>query len=279
MNPIAFTYDWGLVTDLARRNTARVCGALGIEHIYRTPDISLKRKNVRMNVEAWLKKPELGMIPLFMAGDKAFYYHARQLRKETGIKLVFFCTGNEMEHTPFKFGFSGVRGGESGNTLTGISIKDKIGLLIYYLKNFIRNPSYLNRSLIDTSLAYFHTFVTKDDFLYLFRYLQWNEDEVVNTIIKEYEWEISPDTNTTWRIGDATASFYNYIYSTTAGFTENDDMLSNFVREGLIKREEALLKSIDFSRPRYDSIIEYCQMIGVNYEDTLARVNRIEKLF
>ena len=72
MNPIAFTYDWGLVTDLARRNVSRVCGKLGIEHIYRTPDISFKRKNVRLNVEAWLKKPELGMIPLFMAGDKAF---------------------------------------------------------------------------------------------------------------------------------------------------------------------------------------------------------------
>ena len=72
MNPIAFTYDWGLVTDLARRNCARICGKLGVEHIIRTPNIAKKRKFVRQNIEAWLKKPELGMIPLFMAGDKAF---------------------------------------------------------------------------------------------------------------------------------------------------------------------------------------------------------------
>src|SRR5207237_6103175 len=42
MNPVAFTYDWGMVTDLARRNQARLCGALGVEHIIRSADISAK---------------------------------------------------------------------------------------------------------------------------------------------------------------------------------------------------------------------------------------------
>src|SRR5690606_20510487 len=28
LNPIAYTYDWGMVTDLARRNQARICGKL-----------------------------------------------------------------------------------------------------------------------------------------------------------------------------------------------------------------------------------------------------------
>ncbi len=279
MNPIAFTYDWGLVTDLARRNTARVCGSLGIEHIYRTPNLSMKRKNVRLNVEAWLKKPELGMIPLFLAGDKAFYYHARKLRKETGIKLVFFCTGNMMEDTPYKFGYSGVKGGECGNRLTKLSSKDKIGLIYYYFKHFILNPSYINKSLLDTALAYWHTFVINDDFLYLFQYLHWDENTVVKTIIDNYEWETSPDTNTTWRIGDATAAFYNYIYYTIAGFSEDDDMLSHMVREGILSREEAIIKSEDYSKPRVKSIIEYCQMVGINYEETISTINRAKRIY
>lgn len=33
LNPIAFTYDWGMVTDLGRRNIARVCGKLRVENI------------------------------------------------------------------------------------------------------------------------------------------------------------------------------------------------------------------------------------------------------
>jgi len=62
LNPIAFTYDWGMVTDLARRNAARICGKLGVEHIIVAADIRLKRKNIRKNIIAWLKDPHLGMI-------------------------------------------------------------------------------------------------------------------------------------------------------------------------------------------------------------------------
>ena len=32
MNPIAYTYDWGLTTDNARINAAKICGKLGIQH-------------------------------------------------------------------------------------------------------------------------------------------------------------------------------------------------------------------------------------------------------
>lgn len=279
MNPIAFTYDWGLVTDLARRNAARVCGKLGVEHITRTPDIALKRKYVRKNVEAWLNKPELGMVPLFMAGDKAFYHYARKIRKETGVKLVFFCAGNNLENVPYKFGFSGVRESEKDNTLSRIKVKNKIQLISYYIKNFLKNPKYLNTSIWDTAAAFWHTFVEKDDFIYLYHYLDWNEDIIVKTIKEEYDWEISKDTETTWRIGDGTAAFYNYIYSTMAGFTEDDNMLSNMIREGHINREEALKRSISYSKPRIESIMEYTKMIGLNYEETIRKINIAKKIF
>jgi len=87
LNPIAFTYDWGMVTDLARRNIARVCGKLSVENIVVAADIHWKRQNIRKNIEAWLKSPSLGMIPLFMAGDKYFFYYTGRLKKQTGINL------------------------------------------------------------------------------------------------------------------------------------------------------------------------------------------------
>ena len=33
MNPVAYTYDWGLTTDISRINQSRICGKLGIEHV------------------------------------------------------------------------------------------------------------------------------------------------------------------------------------------------------------------------------------------------------
>ena len=46
MNVITYTYDWGMVTDLARRNIARACGKLKVENIIVAADISKKRRRV-----------------------------------------------------------------------------------------------------------------------------------------------------------------------------------------------------------------------------------------
>jgi asparagine synthetase B (glutamine-hydrolysing) len=279
MNPVAFTYDWGLVTDLARRNCARVCGKLGIEHIIRSADITAKRRYVRKNIEAWLKKPELGMVTLFMAGDKEFYQVARQLRKETGIKLVIWCTGNRIEEAPYKTGLMGVPQDDHNMKLTDMALGTKLPMLWYFAKNYLKNPAYINESLIDTFNAFVQTFVIKDDFLYLYHYIPWIEDEIVSTIRREYDWEVATDTQTTWRIGDGTAAFYNYIYGTIAGFTEDESMLSNMVREGHLTRDEAIVRGKEYSKPRWDSLREYAQLIGFSFEEALQIINAAPKLY
>ena len=279
MNPVAFTYDWGMVTDLARRNQARICGKLGIEHIVRSANIATKRRYIRKNIEAWLKKPELGMVTLFTAGDKEFYQHARALRHETGIKLVIFCTGNMIEDTPYKTGLCGIREKDHGMTLTGLHLSDELRLLWYYARNYLANPAYFNESLRDTFNAYWQTFVVKDDFLYLYHYIKWDEEEIVGTIRREYDWEVAPDTTSTWRIGDWTAAFYNYIYLTIAGWTEDEVMLSNMVREGVHTRARALELAAEYRKPRLPTLQEYAQAVGFNCEEALNIINAAPKLY
>ena len=63
MNPLAYTYDWGMVTDLARQNEARMLGSLGVEHIIVSANITMKRDHIRKHILAWMKKPDLGMVP------------------------------------------------------------------------------------------------------------------------------------------------------------------------------------------------------------------------
>ena len=55
MNPIAYTFDWGLTTDISRINASKLCGKLGIEHIIRSANIDERRSHVRENLFAWLK--------------------------------------------------------------------------------------------------------------------------------------------------------------------------------------------------------------------------------
>jgi len=278
MNPIAYTYDWGMVTDLARRNQARLCGRLGVEHIWVSADIKAKRKNVRRNVEAWFRKPDLGMVPLFMAGDKQFMWHANRLMKETGIRLMVYST-NQFERTDFKTGFCGVAPASSGVRLNKMSAASTARLLAYYLKNYLLNPGYINGSLSDTFTAFLSYYFVRQDFLYLFDYVQWDEDVINKVLVGEYDWELAHDTPTTWRIGDGTAPFYNYIYQTVAGFSEYETFRSNQIREGVITRERALELVETENKPRFDSIREYCGLIGVDFDVAMRRIDQIPKLY
>lgn len=276
LNPVAYTYDWGMVTDLARRNQARICGKLGIEHVLVSADIKTKRRNIQKNVEAWLKRPDLGMIPLFMAGDKQYFWHADQLRKRMGIDLVFLG-GNRYEKTNFKSGFCGVR--EGTGRLYDTTIANKARMAWHYGKNFLLNPGYLNTSLLDTAFAFFSSYLMRHDFVWLFNYLAWNEQVIERVLHEEYDWEVARDTSATWRIGDGTASFYNYIYYTVTGFSEHDTLLSNQIRDGLIARDVALERCRQNNRPRFESMRQYAVQIGFDFDEALSVINAMPRLF
>ena len=277
MNPVAFTYDWGMVTDLARRNQARLCGKLGVEHILISADIKKKREYIRKNVLAWLKKPELGMIPLFMAGDKHFYHYAYQVMRQTGASVIIFSENMRYERAQFKEGFSGIN--QATPRPYGISSINKFLLLSYYLKQYARNPAYINTSLLDTISAFYYSYMIKHDYVYTFDYVKWDEGQVNSTLIDEYNWELSPDTSATWRIGDGTVPFYNYIYYTVAGFTEHDTFRSHQVRDGVLTREKALELVKEENKPRWETMAWYAHTVGFDLDEAIRVINSLPKLY
>lgn len=279
IHPIAYTYDWGMVTDLARRNCSRMCSKLGIEHIIVSADIPQKRDYVRKNVEAWLRKPDLGVIPLFMAGDKQYFYYAEEVQKRTGMSWQIWGN-NKLERSDFKTGFCGFdRAGYKDNSLIRMGAWHNARILAYYAKAYLTNRAYINASIPDTLFSYFIYYVKKLDYLDFYDYIAWDEKTVVSTIIDEYDWETSPDTKSTWRIGDGTASFYNFIYWTIAGFTESDTFRAGQVRNGSMTRDEALRIVEEENKPRWASLDWYFRTIGVDLEKAVRTILAQPKLF
>lgn len=271
--PLAFTYDWGMVTDLARRNISRICGSLGVEHIWLAADIRKKRNNIKQNIKAWLNHPSLGMIPLFMAGDKSYFYYSNSLMKVLGVSSLIFGE-NMLEKTDFKTGFANCKPDSVDmDRHYVISLKKKCQLIWYYANQYLKNPCYFNLSFLDNVLALFSYYFVERNYVNLFRYHGWNEEQVVGVISAEYDWEKAPDTDSTWRIGDGTAPFYNYIYYLGAGFTENDTFRSNQIREGLISREEAMKTVCIENHPRWSSIEWYLDIVGLDFISTISRIN------
>lgn len=277
MKPITYTYDWGMVTDLGRRNISRMCAQLGVENIIVADDIAKKRRNIAMNLKAWLKSPHLGMISILTAGDKHFFRHVETVKRQTGIQLNLWGI-NPLELTYFKAGFLGVPPDFEEKRVYMHGISKQMNYQWLRFKAMLQSPGYFNRSLWDTlSGEYYRSFTEKSDYYHIFDYWRWDE-VVCDETLKQYDWELAPDTNTTWRIGDGTAAFYNYLYYTIAGFTEHDTFRSNQIREGQLTRDKALDLVKDENQPRYQNIRWYLDSLGMDFTEVIQQVNAIPKL-
>ena len=279
LNPIAFTYDWGMVSDLGRRNQARMVGKLGVEHMLVAADIERNRGHIRQNILAWMNKPDLGMVPLFMQGDKVAEYYINRAAKRLGIKLVIFCRGNEFEKEEFKAGYAGVKDADPGGVIHDYSLPDKLRLLSYYGKQFLQNPAYLNGSLLNSLAGYWVTYMQQHDYLYLWHYLPWDEQQIIDTLRSEYDWETAEDTTSTWRIDDGSPAFYNYIYYQLQGFTEHDSFRSRQIREGVLSREEALNLVGEENQPRYEMLRWYFDVVGLDGHQVLQAVDQAPRRY
>jgi predicted glutamine amidotransferase len=278
MKPITYTYDWGMVTDLGRRNISRMCAELGVENIIVAADISKKRNNIAVNLKAWLKYPHLGMISILTAGDKHFFRHVETIKRQTGIQLNLWGV-NPLEVTHFKAGFLGVPPDFEEKRVYMHGVSKQLNYQWLRFKEMLKSPGYFNSSLWDTlSGEYFRSFTEKSDYYHVFDYWRWDEN-ICNDVLKTYDWELAPDTNTTWRIGDGTAAFYNYLYYTVAGFTEHDTFRSNQIREGQMNRETALNLVQDENRPRYQNIRWYLDALNLNYVEVINVVNAIPRIY
>ena len=113
----------------------------------------------------------------------------------------------------------------------------------------------------------------------MYHYIPWDEQLIDRTLVDEYGWESAASSSSSWRIGDGTAAFYNYIYHSIAGFSEHDTFRSNQVRAGLLDRGEALRQAEIDNRPRWDAMQEYAALVGFNLEEALVVINNAPKLY
>lgn len=161
-----------------------------------------------------------------------------------------------------------------------LSIANQLKLFGFVGKEVLSNPTYLNQSVLDSLGSFAVRYVApKKDYFQLFDYYPWDENEINSLILTEYDWEKSSDTDSTWRIGDGTAGFYNYIYHTVAGFSEVDTFRSNQIREGMISREIGLNLVKAENVPRFETIRWYLEIIGVDFQEAIKKINGIPKLY
>ena len=281
MNPVAFTYDWGLTTDISRLNASIMCGKLGVEHIIRSADIEKKRRYVRQNIFAWLRDPHLGMLPIVQAGDKDFMEYGRTLCKDLNLEICVQATGYQLEQREFFLGFAGIYQNLKDNQrMSSYSFTTKLKMFLWYSYRTLKNPFYINSALLDNFNGYIASFIKKENFLHLFKYIKWDEKKMGEVLENEYGW-ISDKSygKNQWRMGDGQTAFNNFIYYQIAGFSEFDNFRSNQIREGLISREEAVKLCKQDNNIRFETLKNFSEIIGFNLDEVLTKISSIPKLY
>ena len=239
---ICFTYDWGMVTTAARVNMARICGELGVEHIVVSPNLKRNKARINRALVAWLKRPNLGTLPILMAGDKPYFRFSKLIARERGgIPIVM--ADHALETTGFKSMLAGAKPSSASGEGVGyrLGAKSLTKMSFTYLRHAALSPG-LIRSVAGEGLTGFvDYYIRSHDFFKPFAYVEWNETEIELILRSKYGWTTGTENAVpSWRMGDGTAPFYNLMYAIALGMTEHDTFRANQVRAGLIERGKAL---------------------------------------
>lgn len=274
--PIAYTYDWGMVTTAARENMARMCGALGVEHILVSPNIRKNRLRIKRALTAWLRRPDVGTIPILMAGDKPYFRFAGKVSHERG-DLPAVMADHPLETTGFKSMLAGAR--PSRNETGGVSYRlNKVSLarmIGSYGLHAVRSPGLFPSLFAEGAVGFVDYYVRHHTFVRPFSYIQWDEPTLETTLRGTYGWSAGEDrSSTSWRMGDGTAPFYNLMYLLALGMTEHDALRSNQVRARLITREEALERVTGDNRVNPLGLASYFATVGVDPKWALTQIER-----
>ena len=279
-NPIAYTYDWGMVTTAARENMAKMCGILNVEHILVSPDIQKNRLRVKHALKGWLKKPDIATVPILMAGDKPYFRFAKIVSEERG-SLPAVMADHHLETTGFKSMLAGAvpSTGQNGGVEYRLSRNSLIRMALRYSKSAIVNPTMGKSILVEGAIGFFDYYLRKHTFVRPFMYIPWNEEELERVLSEKYQWSKGNDpTLPSWRMGDATAPFYNLVYGLSLGMTEHDALRSNQIRYGLKSRAEAEADLHKDNQVNVLALASYFGTTGLDMKESIKALRQMKAL-
>jgi hypothetical protein len=279
-NPIAYTYDWGMVTTAARENMAKMCGILNVEHILVSPDIQKNRGRVKHALQGWLKRPDIATVPILMAGDKPYFRFAKIVSEERG-SLPAVMADHHLETTGFKSMLAGAvpSTGQNGGVEYRLSRNSLLRMALRYSRSAIVNPTMGKSILVEGAVGFFDYYLRKHKFVRPFMYIPWEEDELEKVLAEKYQWSKGNDPSLpAWRMGDATAPFYNLVYGLSLGMTEHDALRSNQIRYGLKTREEAELDLEKDNQVNVLALAAYFGTTGLTMSESLKALKQMKAL-
>ena len=154
-----------------------------------------------------------------------------------------------------------------------MKLDTKLKLMLFYGINFIKNPSLINSSLLNSAMAYYYSFFENYNYISLFQYLDISNEEKNKFLIDNFDLKTDHKYGKEiWRMGDGQSSFNNLLFASMCGFTEIDDQISNSIRNKEISRNDAFERIISHNLPKEDMLQYFFDLISIDSNKTLENV-------
>lgn len=240
LNILALTIDNGFMPDHTWSNIQNAVSILEVDHIIAKHNYLIK--SFKPVLLSFLKKPSPPMISILCLGCRLGY--VKELWKNAKKnRIPLMISGGGEPETSFATAFFT----NSKNKII------KIFSFFYgFAKEFAKNFNYLKNINIPYMMMreYYYSFfpfnISKKiiypelEYPSLFSYIQWNENEIMETIVGELGWQKYKYSEAPWRSDCKINLLKNYFYYNLLGFSKNDELASNLIRKNLLTREEAI---------------------------------------
>ncbi|MFA5256302.1 MAG: ATPase [Candidatus Omnitrophota bacterium] len=244
MKVLAVNYKNPFTSGQARENIQRSVRTLKVDfYDWEFPNDAHRIATAKA-LKAWSHHPSSALIPIVCMHCKTIWPTLYRIARDYGIPLIVVGT-NPLETASFKR--SGMGGARYYHKLSFLP-----RLIGKSVEELIKNPRYLTKCswamILKMYLCAGHNspylrWRFKDiEVVRLFDYLRWNEKEVMTTITDNLGWQKSAEVQSPWRFDCRLDYIRRLMYEATVGVTELRDLFSKMIREGMISRDEALVR-------------------------------------
>ncbi len=264
---LAYTYDNGFMPHQTQQNVQAIAEILDLDLVVEKHDAVAK--NIRPIISSWIKKPSPAMIGFLCTGCRTGYERGL-IKTAQNYQIPLVITGS----------------GEPGHAfakelLIGpVNNRGNLALVLGSIAQMIANPRYLTlRLALAFVREFFHRFVLRTNlkFVPLFRFIAWNEKEILATIKRELRWVSPTHSQSSWRSDCKIHLVRQYLYRETLGFTKNDVLLSGMIRRNMITRHEALERLKVENQISKDFLETFFDEMGLSLADLVAALSKYKE--
>jgi hypothetical protein len=215
-----------------------------------------------------------------MAGDKPYFRFAKIVSEERG-SLPAVMADHHLETTGFKSMLAGAlpATGQNGGVEYRLSRNSLVRMGLRYTRSAIVNPTMGKSILVEGAVGFFDYYLRKHTFIRPFMYIPWDEAELEKVLTEKYQWSKGNDPSLpAWRMGDATAPFYNLVYGLSLGMTEHDALRSNQIRYGLKTRGEAESDLQKDNQVNILALAAYFGTTGLTMQESVNALTQMKSL-